>query len=282
MAGLQPFSPASTHPRLSVPSSVSRPHRLGCHYSVNSSISRCSFSNYARMQEGKAAFFNCPLLIEFSKKREVVTYATTEEIQAEKSLVEGNAKEKMEKAIESVKASFNTVRTGRSNPAMLDRIEVEYFGTPMSLNSIAQISTPDGSSLLVQPYDKSSLKEIEKAIVKSNLGLTPTNDGQVIRLTLPPLTTERRKELLKVVGKLTEEGKLFVSSSILHTCFSQQVAIRNVRRDALKAYSKLEKEKKLSKDNVRDMSDDIQKLTDLYVKKVDALQREKEKELMTV
>ncbi|XP_078148674.1 ribosome recycling factor, chloroplast precursor isoform X2 [Carex rostrata] len=267
MAGLQPFSPASTHPRLSVPSSVSRPHRLGCHYSVNSSISRCSFSNYARMQEGKAAFFNCPLLIEFSKKREVVTYATTEEIQAEKSLVEGNAKEKMEKAIESVKASFNTVRTGRSNPAMLDRIEVEYFGTPMSLNSIAQISTPDGSSLLVQPYDKSSLKEIEKAIVKSNLGLTPTNDGQVIRLTLPPLTTERRKELLKVVGKLTEEGK---------------VAIRNVRRDALKAYSKLEKEKKLSKDNVRDMSDDIQKLTDLYVKKVDALQREKEKELMTV
>ncbi|KAF3332995.1 ribosome-recycling factor [Carex littledalei] len=272
MAGLQPFSPASTHPRLSVPSSVSRPHRLGlnilrCHYIVNSSISRCSFSNYARMQEGKAVFFYCPSLIEFSQKREVVTYATTEEIQAEKSLVEGNAKEKMEKAIDAVKASFNTVRTGRSNPAMLDRIEVEYFGTPVSLNSMAQISTPDGSSLLVQPYDKSSLKEIEKAIVKSNLGLTPTNDGQVIRVNLPPLTSERRKELLKVVGKLTEEGK---------------VAIRNVRRDALKAYSKLEKGKKLSKDNVRDLSDDIQKLTDLYVKKVEALQREKEKDALDI
>ncbi|KAJ1691701.1 hypothetical protein LUZ63_015856 [Rhynchospora breviuscula] len=268
MAALQPFSPASAHPHLSVPSSVSRPHRLGCHYIVNSSISRCSFSKYARMQEGgKIAFFYNPSLIEISQKREVVTHATIEEIQAEKSIVEGSAKEKMDKAIEAVEASFNTVRTGRSNPAMLDRIEVEYYGTPVGLNTIAQISTPDGSSILVQPYDKSSLKEIEKAIVKANLGMTPTNDGQVIRLTLPPLTSERRKELLKVVGKLTEEGK---------------VAIRNIRRDAIKAYDKLEKEKKLSKDNVKDLSDDLQKLTDQYIKKVDSLRRDKEKELMTI
>ncbi|KAJ4782758.1 Ribosome recycling factor [Rhynchospora pubera] len=268
MAALQPFSPASAHPRLSLPSPVSRPHRLGCHYIVNSSISRCSFSKYARMQEGgRIVFFYNPLLIQISHKREVVTHATIEEIQAEKSIVEGSAKEKMDKAIEVVEASFNTVRTGRSNPAMLDRIEVEYYGTPVGLNTIAQISTPDGTSLLVQPYDKSSLKEIEKAIVKANLGMTPTNDGQVIRLTLPPLTSERRKELLKVVGKLTEEGK---------------VAIRNIRRDAIKAYDKLEKEKKLSKDNVKDLSDDLQKLTDQYIKKVDSLRRDKEKELMTI
>ncbi|KAJ3687060.1 hypothetical protein LUZ61_016224 [Rhynchospora tenuis] len=265
MAALQPFSPASAHPRLS----ISRPHRLGCQYIVNNSISRCSFSNYARMQEGggKIAFFYSPSLIEITQKRGVVTHATIEEIQAEKSIVEGSAKEKMDKAIEAVEASFNTVRTGRSNPAMLDRIEVEYYGTPVGLNTIAQISTPDGSSLLIQPYDKSSLKEIEKAIVKANLGMTPTNDGQVIRLSLPPLTSERRKELLKVVGKLTEEGK---------------VAIRNIRRDAIKAYDKLEKEKKLSKDNVKDLSDDLQKLTDQYIKKVESLRRDKEKELMTI
>lgn len=224
-------------------------------------------SGLARLQEGKVAFFYCPSPFEVSQKREVVAHATTEEIQLEKSKVEGAAKEKMDKAIEAVQASFNTVRTGRSNPAMLDRIEVEYFGTPVSLNTIAQISTPDGSSLLVQPYDKSSLKEIEKAIVKSNLGLTPNNDGQCIRVTLPQLTSERRKELLKVVGKLTEEGK---------------VAIRNIRRDAIKAYDKLEKEKKLSKDNVKDLSDDIQKLTDEYIKKIESLQREKEKDVMTV
>ncbi|KAF3772136.1 Ribosome-recycling factor [Nymphaea thermarum] len=125
---------------------------------------------------------------------------------------------------------------------------VEYYGSPVSLKSIAQISTPDSSSLLVQPYDKSSLKVIEKAIVSSDLDLTPNNDGEVIRLTIPPLTSERRK-----------------------------VALRNIRRDALKAYEKLEKEKKLSEDNVKDLSNDLQKLTDEYMKKIEALYKQKEK-----
>nr|CAD1840495.1 unnamed protein product [Ananas comosus var. bracteatus] len=186
--------------------------------------------------------------------------ATIEEIEAEKSLIERDVKERMEKTIETVRGSFNAVRTGRANPAMLDRIEVEYYGSPVSLKSIAQISTPDGSSLLVQPYD--NLKAIEKAIVNSDIGLTPNNDGEVIRLSIPQLTSERRKELSKVVAKLAEEGK---------------VAIRNIRRDAIKAYEKLEKEKKLSEDNVKDLSSDLQKVTDEYMKKIDSMQKQKEK-----
>ncbi|XP_058073702.1 ribosome-recycling factor, chloroplastic isoform X1 [Magnolia sinica] len=190
-----------------------------------------------------------------------------EEIEAEKSLIEKDVKERMEKTIETIRTNFNAVRTGRANPTMLDRVEVEYYGSPVSLKSIAQISAPDGSSLLVQPYDKSSLKVIEKAIVSSDLDLTPNNDGEVIRLTIPQLTTERRKELSKVVSKQAEEGK---------------VALRNIRRDALKAYEKLQKEKKLSEDNVKDLSSDLQKVIDEYIKKIDTIQKQKEKELLKV
>uniref|UniRef100_A0A0D6R5X0 Ribosome-recycling factor, chloroplastic n=1 Tax=Araucaria cunninghamii TaxID=56994 RepID=A0A0D6R5X0_ARACU len=193
--------------------------------------------------------------------------ATYEDIEDAKQSVEGDAKKRMEKTLETLKSNFNAVRTGRASSALLDRIEVEYYGSPVNLKNLAQVSVPDGSSLLVQPYDKSSLKSIEKAIAKSNLGLTPSNDGNVIRLSIPQLTTERRKELLKVVGKLTEESR---------------VAIRNIRRDAIKSYEKLEKEKKLSKDNVRDLSADMQKLTDEFIKKADSLYKEKEKDLMTV
>nr|VDD09085.1 unnamed protein product [Brassica oleracea] len=192
----------------------------------------------------------------------VIRSATIEEIEAEKSAIEKDVKSKMEKTIETLRTSFNSIRTGRANVAMLDKIEVEYYGSPVSLKSIAQISTPDGTSLLLQPYDKSSLKAIEKAIVNSDLGVTPNNDGDVIRLSLPPLTSERRKELTKVVAKQSEEGK---------------VALRNIRRDALKSYDKLEKEKKLSEDNVKDLSSDLQKLIDTYMKKVEDLCKQKEK-----
>lgn len=144
---------------------------------------------------------------------------------------------------------------------------MEYYGAPTNLKSIAQISTPDASSLLVKPYDKSALKAIEKAIVNSDLGMTPNNDGEVIRLAIPQLTSERRKELSKIVAKQAEEGK---------------VALRNVRRDAIKSYEKLEKEKKLSEDNVKDLSSDLQKVTDEYMKKIDSLYKQKEKELLTV
>lgn len=197
----------------------------------------------------------------------VVRGATTEDIEAEKELIEEDTLERMEKTLESVKGNFNTVRTGRASPALLDRVEVEYYGSSVALKSIAQVSTPDGSSLLIQPFDKSSLSSIEKAISKSDVGLTPSNDGNVIRLFIPPLTAERRKELLKMVSKLSEEGK---------------IAIRNIRRDAIKAYEKLEKEKKLSEDNVKDLSTSMQKITDDYVKKVEAMLKQKEKELSTV
>ncbi|KAH9785853.1 Ribosome-recycling factor [Citrus sinensis] len=178
----------------------------------------------------------------------VVRCATIEEIEAEKSSIEKDVKARMERTIDMVRTNFNSVRTGRSNPAMLDKIEVEYYGSPVSLKSIAQINTPDSSSLLIQPYDKSSLKSIEKAIVSSDLGMTPNNDGEVIRLTLPQLTSERRKELSKVVAKQAEEGK----------------------------------EKKLSEDNVKDLSSDLQKLTDEYMKKIDSIYKQKEKELLKV
>uniref|UniRef100_A0A0D9X0K7 Ribosome-recycling factor, chloroplastic n=1 Tax=Leersia perrieri TaxID=77586 RepID=A0A0D9X0K7_9ORYZ len=200
-------------------------------------------------------------------QRPVLRHATIEEIEAEKSVIEDQARERMEKAIETVQNNFNTVRTGRANPAMLDRIEVEYYGTPVNLKSIAQINTPDATSLLIQPYDKSSLKLIEKTIVAANLGVTPSNDGEAIRVTVPPLTSDRRKELAKTVAKLAEEGK---------------VAIRNIRRDAIKAYDKLEKEKKLSEDNVKDLSADLQKVTDEYMKKIEAIQKQKEQELMKI
>ncbi|KAL1197625.1 Ribosome-recycling factor [Cardamine amara subsp. amara] len=208
-----------------------------------------------------------PVVKRSLQKRLVIRSATIEEIEAEKSAIESDAKTKMEKTIETLRTSFNSIRTGRSNAAMLDKIEVEYYGSPVSLKSIAQISTPDGSSLLLQPYDKSSLKAIEKAIVNSDLGVTPNNDGDVIRLSLPPLTAERRKELSRVVAKQSEEGK---------------VALRNIRRDALKSYDKLEKEKKLSEDNKKDLSSDLEKVVDVYMKKIEELYKQKEKVSITI
>ncbi|KAI3449639.1 hypothetical protein Pfo_006304 [Paulownia fortunei] len=230
-------------------------------------------ANYVKLQVAAKRFSGKPLVAKqtWKKRMGVLRCATIEEIEAEKSMIEEDAvrikKERMEKTIENVRSSFNSIRTGRANPAILDKVEVEYYGTPVILKSIAQISTPDASSLLVQPYDKSSLKAIEKAIVGSDLGLTPNNDGEVIRLTLPQLTSERRKELSKIVAKQAEEGK---------------VAIRNIRRDAIKSYEKLEKEKKLSEDNVKDLSADLQKVTDEYMKKIDSIYKQKEKELLTV
>ncbi|CAK9147056.1 unnamed protein product [Ilex paraguariensis] len=159
-----------------------------------------SASNYVKLQVGATKFAAKLLVVKQSshERTGVLRCATIEEIEAEKSLIEKNVKEKMEKTIDTVRSNFNSIRTGRSTPSMLDKVEVEYYGTPVSLKSIAQISTPDASSILVQPYDKSSLKIIEKALVSSDLGLTPNNDGEVIRLSLPQLTSERRKYILHV------------------------------------------------------------------------------------
>ncbi|GMP99774.1 hypothetical protein CsSME_00047122 [Camellia sinensis var. sinensis] len=240
-----------------------------CNSTFRNAISWSSAANYVTLYAGARRFAGKPHSVkELSERRTgIFRCATIEEIEAEKYLIEKSVKEKMEKTIETVRSNFNSIRTGRANPSMLDRVEVEYYGTPVSLKSIAQISTPEASSLLVQPYDKSSLKAIEKAIVSSDLGFTPNNDGEVIRLSLPQLTSERRKELLKVVSKQVEEGK---------------VALRNIRRDAIKAYEKLQKEKKLSEDNVKDLSSDLQKMIDEYMKKIDSIYKQKEKELLTV
>lgn len=173
----------------------------------------------------------------------------------------------MHKSVEATQRSFNTIRTGRANPALLDRVTVEYYGAPTPLKSLASISTPDASTIQIQPFDRGSLSLIEKAIQMSDLGLNPNNDGSVIRLNIPPLTSDRRKELVKLAAKFAEEGK---------------VSIRNVRRDAVDSIRKQEKGGEISEDEARDTQDKIQKLTDKYIAKVEELLAEKEKDITTV
>jgi ribosome recycling factor len=177
------------------------------------------------------------------------------------------AESHMQKAVESTQRAFNTIRTGRANAAILDKVMVEYYGTPTALKSLANINTPDASTITIQPYDRSSLNLIEKAISLSDIGLTPNNDGSVIRLNIPPLTSDRRKELVKVAAKYAEEGK---------------VSIRNIRRDTVDTIRKQEKSSELSEDEARDSQDKIQKLTDKYIAKIDELLAEKEKDITTV
>ncbi|MGC1395404.1 MAG: ribosome recycling factor, partial [Coleofasciculaceae cyanobacterium] len=153
----------------------------------------------------------------------------------------------MQKAVEATQRSFNTIRTGRANTSLLDRVMVDYYGSPTPLKSLASINTPDASTIMIQPFDKTSMGTIEKAISLSDLGLTPSNDGQIIRLNIPPLTTERRKEFVKLASKFAEEGK---------------VSIRNIRRDAVDSVRKQEKNSELPEDESRDLQDKIQKLTD--------------------
>ncbi|MEK5324634.1 ribosome recycling factor [Aeribacillus sp. FSL M8-0254] len=177
------------------------------------------------------------------------------------------AKEKMEKALSAFKRELAGVRAGRANASLLDKIQVDYYGVPTPVNQLASISTPEARLLVVQPYDKSTIGEVEKAILKSDLGLTPTSDGSVIRITIPPLTEERRKELTKVVRKYSEDAK---------------VAVRNIRRDANDELKKLEKAGDITEDELRGFQDDVQKLTDEYIKKIDSATKEKEKEIMEV
>jgi ribosome recycling factor len=174
---------------------------------------------------------------------------------------------KMNKAVEATQHSFNTIRTGRANASLLDRVMVDYYGSPTPLKSLANINTPDATTITVQPYDRGSLGSIEKAISLSDVGLTPNNDGSVVRLNIPPLTSDRRQELVKQVGKLSEEGK---------------VAVRNVRRDAIDSVRKQEKNSDISKDESRDLQDEIQKLTDKYTAEIDKLLAAKEEDITTL
>jgi ribosome recycling factor len=178
-----------------------------------------------------------------------------------------DAESTMHKAVEATQRAFNTIRTGRANASLLDRIMVEYYGSPTPLKSLASINTPDASTITIQPYDKSSLNQIEKAISLSDIGLTPSNDGQIIRLNIPPLTSDRRKEFVKMAAKMAEEGK---------------VSIRNIRRDAVDSVRKQEKSSEISEDESLDLQDKIQKLTDKYTAKIDELLAEKEKDITTV
>ena len=178
-----------------------------------------------------------------------------------------SAEEHMKKSVEVTHKELQGIRTGRANPALLDRVMVDYYGAPTSLKQLANISTPDGKCLVVQPYDKNSLKEIEVAINKSDLGMTPNNDGNVIRIVVPTLTEERRKEFVKVIKKISEDGK---------------IGVRNSRREGLEAIKKLEKEKQVSEDESRKQQEQLQKLTDKYTKEIDELCVNKEKEVMSV
>jgi ribosome recycling factor len=173
----------------------------------------------------------------------------------------------MQKAVEAAKRSFNTIRTGRASTSLLDRITVDYYGSPTPLKSLANINTPDASTITIQPFDKSSLGAIEKAISLSDIGLTPNNDGVAVRLNIPPLTTDRRKELVKQAGKYSEEGK---------------VSIRNIRRDGIDEVKKQEKASDISEDESKGLQEKIQKLTDKYIAAVDKALAEKEKDIMTV
>lgn len=176
-------------------------------------------------------------------------------------------KEKMDKSVASFSRELATIRAGRANASLLDRITVDYYGAATPINQVAGISTPEARLLVISPYDKGVLQDIERAIMASDLGLNPTNDGSVIRIAIPALTEERRKELVKQVGKESENAK---------------IAIRNIRRDINDSFKRLEKSGDITEDALRGFSDDVQKTTDTFIKKVDEITKEKEQEIMTV
>ncbi len=177
------------------------------------------------------------------------------------------AESNMKKTVEVVKKEFASLRAGRATPALLDKVLVSYYGTPTPINQLATISVPEPRLLVIQPWDKSILPEIERAILKSDLGITPTSDGTVIRLAIPQLTQERRAELVKVIKKKAEEGR---------------VAIRNIRRELNDKVKQQQKNGEISEDELRRVQDEIQKLTDKYIKEIDQLVNNKEQEIMQV
>ncbi len=174
---------------------------------------------------------------------------------------------KMKKSLDFLSQQFATVRAGRANAGVLDQIQVSYYGSPTPIQQVASVSTPDARTLMIQPWDSSVLREIEKAIQASELGINPQNDGKVIRLVFPQLTEDRRKDLAKQVKKYGEEAK---------------VAVRNIRRDAMEKFKKQQKASEITEDDYKTIEKDIQKMTDDYIKKVDALTEKKEKELFEI
>lgn len=176
-------------------------------------------------------------------------------------------KEKMEKAYQNTKKEFNTVRTGRARPSLVENIMVDYYGTQTPINQLANISAPEARQLIIEPFDKNVIENVEKAIMKENLGLTPNNDGNLIRINIPQLTEERRKELVKIVNEKAEDGR---------------IAIRNIRREANDQLEEMEEDGEISEDNYHRGLDNIQELTDEYIEKVDNLLERKKEEIMEV
>ena len=175
--------------------------------------------------------------------------------------------ERMKKAVDHIASEFVKIRTGKASIGLLEGIKVDYYGTLSPLNQVGNISTPDYHTITIQPWDKTIISVIEKSILNSNLGLNPTNDGSLIRIPIPPLNEERRKELVKLVKKMTEEGK---------------IAVRNIRRDEIEKLKKIEKEEHISEDDRKGGEHEIQKLTDKYIKEIDEVFSKKEKEIMEV
>ncbi len=175
--------------------------------------------------------------------------------------------EKMEKTLESLKKEFTNIRTGRANPQILNGLTVDYYGVPTPINQMSSISVPEAQLLAIKPYDKGTLKDIEKAILSSNLGLTPLNDGTVIRINFPALTEQRRKELAKQVKSTSENSK---------------VAIRNIRRDVNDQLKKLQKDSQISEDELKEYENEVQKMTDKWIEKIDQAAKEKEKLIMEI
>lgn len=174
--------------------------------------------------------------------------------------------EKMQKAYQHLEFDYGTIRAGRANPHVLDKVKVDYYGTPTPIQQVGNVTVPEPRMIQIAPWEKSLIKDIEKAIMMSDVGITPSNDGAVIRLVFPELTEERRKDLAKEVKKKAEDSK---------------VAIRNIRRDGNDAFKKLAKEE-VSEDEIKDLQDQLQKMTDKYIKNIDSLMEEKSKEIMTV
>ena len=175
--------------------------------------------------------------------------------------------DKMKKALEALRREYSSLRAGRATPALLDKVNVDYYGTPTPVNQVANVSVPEARMITIQPWEKTILGAIEKAILKSDLGLTPNSDGTIIRLNIPQLTKERRTELAKTIGKKAEDAR---------------VAVRNIRRDANDAIKKLEKEKVATEDDSKKAQEDMQKVTDKYIKEIDNTMAAKEKEIMEV
>nr|WP_040196636.1 ribosome recycling factor [Candidatus Soleaferrea massiliensis] len=174
---------------------------------------------------------------------------------------------KMDKVVSALSREYDSIRSGRATPAVLDKIMVDYYGVPTPINQMAAVSVSEARILVIQPWDKSTLKSIEKAIQTSDIGINPTNDGSVIRITFPQPTEERRKEICKQIRKYCEESK---------------IAVRNARRDAMEVFKGMKKKSEITEDDLKDIETDIQKLTDKYVKELDKLAESKEKEVMTI